>query len=171
MAALTFLGAAGTLGGLRHPREAGRERLMVNGERCQRQTDLPFCFKRGFLLISLARGQSDTPRKAGGLMSRGPSNGVRSLAKASRRARLLFNAQNFPRCSIRFLLLADGAANFVEFEPDRGNGLSTSPQVLAREISFPAMQSGHHDGALPFQKPDPRCHRMLGGNRDAHGPV
>src|SRR5487761_794099 len=64
-------------------------------------------------------------------------------------------------------MLANGAANFCEFNPDRGNGVPTSPQVLADEIPFPAIQSGHSDGALPFQKPDHRSHRVLGGNCDA----
>jgi hypothetical protein len=40
MAALTFLEATSTLSGLRHPREAGRERLMVDGELCQLQKEL-----------------------------------------------------------------------------------------------------------------------------------
>ena len=110
--------------------------------------------------------KSDTPRKAGGLMSRAPSNGVGSLAKASRRARLVQGSE-LPGCSIRFLLLADGAADFFQFKPDRGNGVPASPQVLAGEIPLPAIESGHRDGALPLQKPDHRSHRVLGGNSNA----
>src|SRR5487761_635709 len=40
--------------------------------------------------------ESDTTRSAGGLMSRAPSNGVGSLVKASRQARLASRHQNFP---------------------------------------------------------------------------
>ena len=97
----------------------------------------------------LPEEQSDTPRRAGGLMSRAPSNGVGSLVKASCRARLVQHSE-LPCCSIRFLLLADVAANLFEFKPDRGNGVPSSPQVLAGEVPFPVIQSGHSDGALPF---------------------
>jgi hypothetical protein len=40
--------------------------------------------------------------------------------------------------------------------------------MLAREVSFFPTQAGYRDGAFPFQKPDHRSHRVLGGNRDAH---
>src|SRR5207247_5453737 len=59
--------------------------------------------------------KSDTPRRAGGLMSGAPSNGVGSLVKASRRARLVQHSE-LPCCSIRFLFLADVAANFVRVQ-------------------------------------------------------
>jgi hypothetical protein len=40
--------------------------------------------------------------------------------------------------------------------------------VFSREVSLLAAQSGYGDGALPFQKPDHRGHRVLGRNRDTH---
>ena len=44
----------------------------------------------------LCSGKSDTPRKAGGLMSRAASKAVGSLVKASRRARLRLRGLEFP---------------------------------------------------------------------------
>ncbi len=68
--------------------------------------------------------------------------------------------------SIRFFLFADVLANLLELEPDRGYGVTTGPEMLAREISLLASHSGYSDRALSFQKPDHRGHRGLGGNRD-----
>ena len=70
--------------------------------------------------------------------------------------------------SIRFFLFADVLANLLQLEPDRGHGVTTGPEVLSREVSLLAAQSGYGDSALPFQKPDHRSHRVLGGNRDTH---
>jgi hypothetical protein len=70
--------------------------------------------------------------------------------------------------SIRFFLFADVLADLVQLEPDGGYGVSTGPEVLAREISLFATHSGYGGRALPFQKPDHRSHRVLGGNRDTH---
>ena len=70
--------------------------------------------------------------------------------------------------SIRFFLFADVLANLLQLEPDRGHGVTTGPQVLPREVSLLAAQSGYGDGALPFQEPDHRGHRVLRGNRDTH---
>src|SRR5271157_4370574 len=68
--------------------------------------------------------------------------------------------------SIRFFLFADVLADLLQLEPDRGYGVSTSPEMLAREVSLFATPSGYSDRALPFRKPDPRSHRVPGGNRD-----
>jgi len=73
-----------------------------------------------------------------------------------------------PAVSIRFFLFADVLADLLQLEPDGGHGIATSPEVLAREITLLAAQSGYRDGAFPFQKPDHRGDRVLGGNRDAH---
>ena len=70
--------------------------------------------------------------------------------------------------SIRFFLFADVLANLLQLEPDGGHGVTTGPEVLPREVSLLAAQSGYGDSALPFQKPDHRSHRVLGGNRDTH---
>ena len=40
--------------------------------------------------------------------------------------------------------------------------------MLAREVLLSTTQSGNGNGALPFEEPDDRRHRVLGGNRYAH---
>src|SRR5258708_5879252 len=40
--------------------------------------------------------------------------------------------------------------------------------MLTSEVSFFTSQAGDGNRTLPFQKPDHRRDRMLGGNRDAH---
>jgi len=70
--------------------------------------------------------------------------------------------------SIRFFLFADVLADLLQLEPDGGYGVSTGPEMLAREISLFATHSGYGDRALPFQKSDHRSDRVLGGNRDTH---
>src|SRR6516165_4600525 len=72
-------------------------------------------------------------------------------------------------CSIRFLLVADVLANLLQFEPDRRNRVSTSPQMLAREVLLAAAQSSHGNRTLPLQEPNDRSHRVLRRNRNAHG--
>ena len=71
--------------------------------------------------------------------------------------------------SIRFFLFADVRADLLqlELELDRGHGISTSPEMLAREVPFFAALSGHRNGALPFREPNHRGDRMLRGNRNA----
>jgi hypothetical protein len=68
--------------------------------------------------------------------------------------------------SIRFFLFADVWADLLQLEPDRGHGVTAGPEMLPREVSLLAAQSGYGDSALPFEKPDHRGHRVLGGNRD-----
>jgi len=70
--------------------------------------------------------------------------------------------------SIRFFLFADGLADLLQLEPDGGYGVSTGPEMLACEIPFFATPPGYGHRALPFQKPDHRSDRVLGGNRDTH---
>ena len=65
--------------------------------------------------------------------------------------------------AIRGLLLADVLANLLQFEPDRGNGIASSPEMRTREIPFLAAQPGNRNGALPLEKPDDRSHRVLWG--------
>ena len=71
-------------------------------------------------------------------------------------------------CSIRFFLFADVLADLLQFEPDGGHGVTTGPEMLPREVPLLAAPSGYGDSAVPFQKPDHRSHRVLGGNRDTH---
>ena len=68
--------------------------------------------------------------------------------------------------SIRFFLLADVLADLLQLEPDGGHGVTTGPEMLPREVPLLAAQSGYGDSAIPFEKPDHRSHRVLGGNRD-----
>ena len=70
--------------------------------------------------------------------------------------------------SIRFFLLADVLADLLQLEPDGGHGVTTGPEMLPREVPLLAAQSGYGDSALPFEKPDHRSHRVLGGNRYTH---
>jgi hypothetical protein len=72
--------------------------------------------------------------------------------------------------SIRFFLFADVLADLLQLEPDGGYGVSTGPEMLMlpREVPLLAAHSGYGDRALPFEKPDHRSHRVLGGNRDTH---
>jgi hypothetical protein len=68
--------------------------------------------------------------------------------------------------SIFFFLFADVLADLLQLESDGGYGISTGPEMLAREISLFATPSGYGDRALHFQKPDHRSHRVLEGIRD-----
>jgi len=70
--------------------------------------------------------------------------------------------------SIRFFLFADVLADLLQLEPDGGHGVTTGPEMLPREVPLLAAQSGYGDSALPFEKPDHRSHRVLGGNRYTH---
>ena len=40
--------------------------------------------------------------------------------------------------------------------------------MLARKVALLAAQASDGDRTLPFEKPDHRCHRLLGRNGDAH---
>ena len=82
--------------------------------------------------------------------------------------RAFVNSSELPACAIRALLLADVLADLLQFESDRGNGIASGPEMFTREIPLLAAQSGNRNRTLPFQKPDHRSHRVLGGNRDAH---
>src|SRR5437899_1612491 len=82
--------------------------------------------------------------------------------------RAFVNASELSAGSIRVLLFADVLADLLQFKPDRGDGIATGPEMLAREIPLLAAQPGNSDSALPFQKPDHRRDRVLGGNRDTY---
>jgi hypothetical protein len=70
--------------------------------------------------------------------------------------------------SIRFFLFADVLADLLQLETDGGHSVATGLQMFPREVPLLAAQSGYGDSALPFQKPDHRGHRVLGGYRDTH---
>src|SRR6266542_2774544 len=72
-----------------------------------------------------------------------------------------------PFRSIRFLLVADVLADLIEVEPDRGDGITPGPEMLAREILLSPTQPGNSDATLPFQESDDRSDRVLGGNGHA----
>ena len=63
---------------------------------------------------------------------------------------------------IRFFLLADVLADLLQFETDRGHGVSASPEMLAREVSLLAAQSGYGD-LFPFRNPITEATGCLGG--------
>jgi len=65
--------------------------------------------------------------------------------------------------SIRFFLFADVLADLLQLEAHGGHGISTSPEMLAREISLFAAQSGYRYRALPFQNPVTDATWCLGG--------
>src|SRR5437870_9573505 len=71
-------------------------------------------------------------------------------------------------CSIRRFLLADVCSDLLQFEPDGRYCVTTSPEMLAREVAFLAVQASDGNRALPFEKSNHRCHWVLGGNGDAH---
>src|SRR5947207_2259232 len=82
--------------------------------------------------------------------------------------RAFVNRSELSAVTIRAVLLADIAADLFQLKPDGRNGIAPGPEMLAREIPFLAAQPGNRNGALPFEKPDHRSHRVLGGNGDAH---
>src|SRR5438132_10093671 len=82
--------------------------------------------------------------------------------------RAFVNGSELSAVTIRAVLLADIAADLFQLKPDGRNGIAPGPEMLAREIPFLAAQPGNRNGALPFEKPDHRSHRVLGGNGDAH---
>ena len=69
---------------------------------------------------------------------------------------------------IRTFLLADVLADLLQLEAHGGHGVSTGPEMLAREIPLFATQAGHRYGALPFQKSDHRGDRIFWGNGNTH---
>src|SRR2546426_5472954 len=71
-------------------------------------------------------------------------------------------------CSIRRLLLADVCSDLFQFEPDGRYCVIASPEMLARKVALLAAQASDGDRTLPFEKSDHRCHRVFGGNGDAH---
>ena len=89
-----------------------------------------------------------------------------SLGVALKRA--FVNGSELAACSIRILLLADVLADLLQFKSDGGDGVATSPEMLARKIPLFAAQPGNGDRALPFEEPNYGCDRVLRGNCDAH---
>ena len=88
--------------------------------------------------------------------------------------RAFVNGSELSAVTIRAVLLADIAADLFQLKPDGRNGIAPGPEMLAREIPFLAAQPGNRNGALPFEKPDHRSHRVLGGEwrcTCAHGPA
>jgi hypothetical protein len=48
--------------------------------------------------------------------------------------RAFVNGSKLPACSIRILLFADVLADLFQFKPNRGDGIATGPEMLARKI-------------------------------------
>src|SRR5215472_16956594 len=78
--------------------------------------------------------ESDTPRRAGGLMSWAASKAVGrgSRRRASRASSFRSELSN---CSIRGLLFADVLAHLFQFEPDGRYCVTAGPEMLAAKVA------------------------------------
>jgi len=65
-----------------------------------------------------------------------------------------------PFRSIRFLLVADVLADFIEVQPDRRDSIASGLELFAGEVLLSTTQAGNGYGALPFQKPNHRSYGM-----------
>jgi len=115
-----------------------------------------------------ANSQLAHPPQGGWLDEWGRLKGGHLLVLGVAPGRASVMDSKLPAASIRFFLFADVLANLLQLEPDRGYGVTAGPEMLAREIPLFAAQSGYRYRALPFQKPNDRRHRVLGGNGNAH---
>jgi hypothetical protein len=80
--------------------------------------------------------------------------------------RAFVNNSELPACSLRAFLLAAVWADLLPFEPNRGHGRPTGPEMLAREVPLLPAQAGDRDGTVPLQKPDHGGHWGFGGKGD-----
>jgi len=64
---------------------------------------------------------------------------------------------------------ADGFATLLQLKTNDGPRVFPSPGMLLGEIALLAAKlSSHGDGALPFEKTNPRSHRVLRRNHNTH---
>ncbi len=111
--------------------------------------------------------ESDTPRKAGGLMSWAASKAV-DYGSRRRALRAYFLASEAPVIGIRDLLLADVLAHLLQLKTNCGHRAAAGPEMFTREIFLLSAQPGDGNGALPLQKTNHRGHRVFGRNRDTY---
>jgi hypothetical protein len=112
------------------------------------------------------RIQSDTPRRAGGLMSWAASKAV---GRGSRRRALRASLETLElSVTIRGILLADVLADLLQLEPYRGHSVAACPEVFSGEIPLLAGKPGNGNRTLAFQETDHGGDRVFGRDRDAH---
>jgi len=97
--------------------------------------------------------------KAGGLMSGAASKVVKCLCCPRAEARV----GHLSAAPIRCFLLANVLADLLQLELDRGHYVTAGREILPREFSLHAAPSNSGVSAHPFEKPDHRSHRVLGG--------
>ena len=117
--------------------------------------------------------KSDTPRKAGGLMSRAASKAVAPVTQTSRRsAPQLLNFQNWPfdpSASSWARMYWRTCSNSKPTVDTAYPRVPPSPKMLPCEIALLAAKlPSHGNGALPFEKTNHRSYRVLRGTRDTH---
>ena len=65
---------------------------------------------------------------------------------------------------ISTLLCADIAVHFIELKTDGRDRISARPEILAREVAFPALKlAGNRNRALAPEKPTTKVTACLGG--------
>src|SRR5579872_1119020 len=111
--------------------------------------------------------QSDTPRRAGGLMSWAASKAVGVLSRR-RALRASVRSSELPAGTIRGVLLADVLAHLLQVESDCGHRVTAGREVFAGEVSLLSAQACNRNGTLPLQEPNHRGDWVLGWNRDTH---
>src|SRR5579872_6900749 len=111
--------------------------------------------------------ESDTPRRAGGLMSWAASKAVGVLSRR-RALRASVRSSELPAGTIRGVLLADVLAHLLQVESDCGHRVTAGPEVFAGEVSLLSAQACNRNGTLPLQEPNHRGDWVLGWNRDTH---
>src|SRR5579872_5207646 len=113
------------------------------------------------------KAESDTPRRAGGLMSWAASKAVGVLSRR-RALRASVRSSELPAGTIRGVLLADVLAHLLQVESDCGHRVTAGPEVFAGEVSLLSAQACNRNGTLPLQEPNHRGDWVLGWNRDTH---
>src|SRR5207253_1455292 len=66
------------------------------------------------------------------------------------------------------ILLADIATDSFQFKSDSRDGVTTSPEMLPREVALSALQAGDGNRALALEKTDDRGDSELWWNLDHH---
>src|SRR5438132_4498234 len=115
----------------------------------------------------LTNNKSDTPRRAGGLMSWAASKAV-DHGSRRRALRAYFSASEVSAIAIRGLLLADVLFHLLQLKTNCGHRVTAGPEMFTREVSLLSAQSGDGNGALPLQESNHRGDRVLRRNRDTH---
>jgi hypothetical protein len=74
-----------------------------------------------------------------------------------------------PTIIVTGILVTDIRFDLFQLKANRGDRIATRPQVLARKIAIMAPKlAGDGNGTFALEKPNDRCHGMLGRDLDAH---